>query len=350
MAATNVQAFSGDVEITSNLEVGTANLFVDTVSGNVGIGTDDPLSRLHVNLGNAAGEQHIRATQTSLATSTAGIRFGDSTWDAFIDHSHGSKDLINFGFYRNPTRQVNMVLTHEGNVGIGTNNPGAKLQVGDGNITSPAGTRDADASISIYGTGRKKVDQSKPGIYHRENVGLGLHSDYRMSFEINGSSSVTEAMRIDENGHVGIGTTNIGSHFALLVKDGAVPSAYPVGFQAVNQNRSQYYSYTFSGPTNSTAIQSRNFVVGGAERIGFIRVHKAAAASGSGNVQNPRSATIMFCPYGFGVRSTLQYNYVGSEVAIQSTGAFNGFRVRINGGGSYHQAWIEIYHPAGIYW
>jgi len=88
-----------------------------------------PSSRLHVNLGNASGEQHIRATQTSLASSTAGIRFGDSTWDAFIDHSHGSKDLMNFGFYRNPTRQVNMVLTHEGNVGIGTTNPQGGLHV-----------------------------------------------------------------------------------------------------------------------------------------------------------------------------------------------------------------------------
>jgi hypothetical protein len=39
MARTNVQTFSGDVEVTSNLEVGTANLFVDTQTGNVGIGT-----------------------------------------------------------------------------------------------------------------------------------------------------------------------------------------------------------------------------------------------------------------------------------------------------------------------
>ena len=102
---------------------------VITNVGNVGIGTASPSSRLHVNLGNASGEQHIRATQTSLASSTAGIRFGDSTWDAFIDHSHGSKDLMNFGFYRNPTRQVNMVLSHEGNVGIGTTSPVSKLNV-----------------------------------------------------------------------------------------------------------------------------------------------------------------------------------------------------------------------------
>ena len=85
--------FSGDVTVDST------TFHVDSTNNRVGIGTTSPSSSLHVNLGNAAGEQHIRATQTSLANSTAGIRFGDSTWDAFIDHSHGTKDLMNFGFY-----------------------------------------------------------------------------------------------------------------------------------------------------------------------------------------------------------------------------------------------------------
>jgi hypothetical protein len=39
---------NGDLSITSNLEVGTANLFVDTTTGNVGIGKTDPGSALDV--------------------------------------------------------------------------------------------------------------------------------------------------------------------------------------------------------------------------------------------------------------------------------------------------------------
>jgi hypothetical protein len=42
MAATNVQAFSGDVEITSNLAVDTNTLFVDSMGNKVGIGTTSP--------------------------------------------------------------------------------------------------------------------------------------------------------------------------------------------------------------------------------------------------------------------------------------------------------------------
>ena len=43
----------GDVAISSNLEVGTANLFVDTVSGNVGIGTTSPATYLHLSAKNS---------------------------------------------------------------------------------------------------------------------------------------------------------------------------------------------------------------------------------------------------------------------------------------------------------
>ena len=42
----------GALTVGSNLEVGTANLFVDTTTGNVGIGTTEPLETFHVE-GNA---------------------------------------------------------------------------------------------------------------------------------------------------------------------------------------------------------------------------------------------------------------------------------------------------------
>ena len=46
----------------SNIEVGTANLFVDTSTSNVGIGTDAPLDTLHINGGTLIGG-HVLPTQ-----------------------------------------------------------------------------------------------------------------------------------------------------------------------------------------------------------------------------------------------------------------------------------------------
>ena len=41
--------FDSNLHLTSNLEVGTANFFVDTTTSNVGVGTNLPLAKLHVN-------------------------------------------------------------------------------------------------------------------------------------------------------------------------------------------------------------------------------------------------------------------------------------------------------------
>ena len=199
-------------------------------NGNVGIGTASPSSSLHVNLGNASGEQHIRATQTSLASSTAGIRFGDSTWDAFIDHSHGSKDLMNFGFYRNPTRQVNMVLSHEGNVGIGTTSPNGNLHIMSdlANASSQINPSaqlvlhsslaglddDGDIGASLVFT-QRWLDSSPNShgtmgsIHGFKDLSAGNYGGGLLFKTQPGSDTApVERMRIDRDGNVGIGLTS----------------------------------------------------------------------------------------------------------------------------------------------
>jgi hypothetical protein len=158
-------------------------LLLNPNGGDVGINTSSPETALHVNLGHAAGEQHIRATQTSLANSTAGIRFGDGNWDAFIDHSHGSKDLMNFGFYRNPSRQVNMVLTHEGRVGIGNTTPIALLDIKNGRSgTSP------NHNMAFYVTTDIAAFGPGPEIRHSnqsQGIGFGYSTIYATGYNPN---------------------------------------------------------------------------------------------------------------------------------------------------------------------
>jgi hypothetical protein len=70
MATTNFQAFSGDVEVASNLQVGTANLFVDITTGQVGIGKTNPTQLLDI-AGNVAANVNTLFVDT--VTSRVGI-------------------------------------------------------------------------------------------------------------------------------------------------------------------------------------------------------------------------------------------------------------------------------------
>jgi len=197
MAQTNVQAFSGDVEISSNLAVNTDVLFVDTVGNKVGIGTTDPQYKLDVNAGTdimfrlmpsadtsgkmifgRTGNQDLRSHAIEVYNSTG----GDNNYMKFLVH-----DGDNTSPYENRTEV--MTLLGDGNVGIGTDNPGTKLEVnGDIGIARTAG-----------------------GYTFREIVGgnirAGIHSNVTndLSLRVGGDS---EAMRILYNGNVGIGTTD----------------------------------------------------------------------------------------------------------------------------------------------
>ena len=61
----------GNAYVTSNLEVGTANLFVDTVSSRVGVGTTSPGTNLHV-MGDIIGRSIFKTRTITKGTSLSG--------------------------------------------------------------------------------------------------------------------------------------------------------------------------------------------------------------------------------------------------------------------------------------
>ena len=168
-------------------------------TGNVGIGTTSPLSRLHVvsgEIGNGANkgiriEGHNGTKDYSIRTGVSGI---ENTSLAFYDETAGANRIV---------------ITSAGNVGIGTTSPTHKLQVvGNGVFNSILNVQDPAASTN----GNLALLHDSGGSSLYSNPASGNHSTAVLKLGINSS----EKMRIANNGNVGIGTTSPG--FALDVQ------------------------------------------------------------------------------------------------------------------------------------
>ena len=137
--------------------------------------------------------------------------------------------------------------TFSGSVGIGGNTPSSLLMVGDAG-TAPNGI----ATISLTGPNTVPQIASKPGMYHRHSIGLGLYSDYKMTFEVDGATSLITAMTIDDDGQVGIGidpACKLDVNGIITPRGNAIRLAGPTDANHFLQKfTTGYSSYTIDGP------------------------------------------------------------------------------------------------------
>tara|TARA_Y100000385_G_scaffold286640_1_gene349051 strand:+ start:2447 stop:4114 length:1668 start_codon:yes stop_codon:yes gene_type:complete len=166
-------------DVTSNIEVGDANLYVDTTTGRVGVGTNAPMGTLDV-VGNVAISSNLEVGDANL----------------FVD-------------------------TTTGRVGIGTTSPVYPLDVkksaGDIEIRLKPGSdaQGNESGIRFDATFEGSTDDgSRRAADLRVGYNGGTWGNEYMSFRVGtgGQNDVqnltTERMRISGNGYVGIGTTN----------------------------------------------------------------------------------------------------------------------------------------------
>jgi len=237
------------VELGTNpttLAVDTDTLVVDATNNRVGIGLTSPDTKLHLSDGGTP-EFRLESTDTSVVS---GQSLGDITWES-NDVSGGGQGVrakihaeaenagtiyglvFSTGTGAAPTEKVR--ITNTGNVGIGNDSPGVKLEVSNGS--------DSDLVMMIRGADNT-TEYMALGVNGSNGVltaGASGSESTNMVFRTASSGTEAEAMRIDSSGSVGIGgitptgllTLGTGTFSAAAANTSALYTSTTAGLVAV---------------------------------------------------------------------------------------------------------------------
>ena len=177
----------GELTVSSNVEIGTANLFVDTTTGNVGVGTASPDSIFHTYSGAGADEVWVDKWKHSF----------DANWNFRLSQRHDHGINVEYGFKQryntteySPITFRGSTMELSGNVGIGTASPTYKLNISTDTNYDGISLRDSTREllkiakgnngsyINMFDSGTSKVNISTTGnsYINGGNVGIGTNN------------------------------------------------------------------------------------------------------------------------------------------------------------------------------
>ena len=208
---------------------GSERLRIQATTGNVGIGTNNPTSLLHLRKATGDPMINIQAvasgdpgiTFTSINNRTGNIFYSDGTTNAMLRYDHAD---VSFKLYAHNTTVADFVLNEttayfpSQNVGIGTTSPDI-TGFGWNALTIVGGTTAGSAGILELGAPSTDANNQNYGIIAfmggtARNAQIAANrdnatNDGRLSFWTSpGSGGIVERMRISSDGMVGIGTSD----------------------------------------------------------------------------------------------------------------------------------------------
>jgi hypothetical protein len=313
-SATGRQFYVGTNSSIYNLVFGIDSIEkarIDT-NGNLGIGITSPTVRLHVSGSSIITNPNPGANSAVLLVQDDGtattVKDG-TTLRVVNDGSAG-----NFSVFEASSGVSDFVILNNGNVGIGTSSPVAKLQVA-GNVSGSSFTSSISNAVGFLGTSSWATNAVTASFVPNAFVQggnsfgttalLGTNDANSLAFETNGSTRMT----INSGGQVGIGGFPV-SHYKTYIADthrGSLGSSSLWIDTAQNQNQGLATSandsgitnvYTVNNFTSSAAIQNQasfnQMIIAGsgsfsgsyrAERNGILFTNTASLDS-SGNIVN----------------------------------------------------------------
>jgi hypothetical protein len=328
-------------------EANAALLSIDRASGNIGVGTTaEPRARLEVNgnalitgnlgLGTNAPRAKLEVTGGAIMPSegnaiTAGIAFppGSSGDQAYIRWYARSGEQTTLEIGNSNDNEDHISLMPSGNVGIGTREPRAKLEI-IGNIRVGdlvMGPTTAHQGYVFLGSATQ--DQTNGGNY---GVLFGTTSEVGTTF-LNGSSAVAfrirnaDQMRLTSDGNFGIGT--ITPRAKLEVTGGGRFGDLQIGPWPANQQNE--YAMVGSALMNHSAEGNYGLLVGTIGDVGSTYLNGRNKVSLRINNQEK----ILVTEASVSVTGALQIENIVSKNIF----AGKGFRVGV--GQSDVQDWVD---------
>lgn len=206
--------------------------------GNVGIGTTNPVAKLHVV---SSGGASCRLEGNNVSQVMGYIGAGDD-----IAYT-GTLSNHPYSLITNNTARLN--ITANGNVGIGIGNPTTKLHVSGSSATTESiylansSSTSFVQTIAAGSTGVPAAGVPENSVWIEgapASTGNTYLSSYNNNLAFATGLSRTERMRIDSSGNVGIGTTAPVSK--LHIKNGGICYQRPQNTSRVYSNVGSYFA------------------------------------------------------------------------------------------------------------